>query len=459
MGFKALLRTTLCLLLGIAAGGAGAGAQSASRPSTELQHIKLHEVKTLFQNPGQGFFFEKWRGQPRFPESVVYIRFDWRQAEPEDGRFNWAFIDRAIEAARQHGATIAMRVMTADAHTQTEYSSPKWLFDEGCKSFAYTIDGKDPAQGGKPIERLEPDYSDPIYLTKQREFLQALGERYNANPNVEFLDIGSYGIWGEWHTTHPASVAVRQQIIDMYLEAFPQTPLVYMSDDSELMNYALAHGTGLRRDGVGSPWIDERWAGTPAYAKVPTMGEAWLHAPIVFEWYQEYDYFIAHRWSLDAAIKFMLKNHVTMINDDLGPFPEKVRSKLEMLANRAGYRFVLRGLTQPKSPKPGDTIPIAMDWENVGVGKLYRPYRLTVALRNDANQVVATTISDADPREWLPGRHSANALLALPATLPAGQYTLQIGLFDAAGQRQPLHLAISAAEKDGWYTVSQLNVK
>ena len=75
------------------------------------------------------------------------------------------------------------------------------------------------------------------------------------------LDIGSYGIWGEWHTTHPASIAVRQQIVDMYLRAFTRTPLVYMSDDADVMSYALAHGAGLRRDGVGDPWHEQRYQG------------------------------------------------------------------------------------------------------------------------------------------------------------------------------------------------------
>ena len=61
-------------------------------------------------------------------------------------------------------------------------------------------------------------------------------------------------IWGEWHSTHPAPVAVRKQIVDMYLQAFPKTPLVFMSDDVEVMSYALAHGAAIcvslvRRDG------------------------------------------------------------------------------------------------------------------------------------------------------------------------------------------------------------------
>jgi len=158
-------------------------------------------------------------------------------------------------------------------------------------------------------------------------------------------------------------------------------------------------------------------------------------------------------------VKFMLRNHVTMINDNLGPVPDKAMQKLQMLARRAGYRFVLRDLTLPKSARPGDNLPIAMTWENVGVGKLYRPYKLSIALRNEANNVVATAASDADPRDWLPGKHTANALLGLPAKLPPGKYAVEVGIFDAEGERQPLHLAIDVTEKDGWYTVSHFSVK
>ncbi len=155
----------------------------------------------------------------------------------------------------------------------------------------------------------------------------------------------------------------------------------------------------------------------------------------------------------------MLKNHVTMINDDLGPVPPKAMPKLAMLARHAGYRFVLRELTEPRTPRPGGALPITMTWDNVGVGKLYRPYKLSIELRNAANTVVATTTAQADPRDWLPGKHAASASLALPANLAPGEYSVEVGLFDVEGQRQPLHLAIDAPEKDGWYTVSHIKLK
>jgi hypothetical protein len=452
MRIVALLRV-VCLL-GLTISGA---AQTTAASDDTLQHLQFREVDTLFANPGQGWFVEPYR-QPRLPDSVVYVRFNWEQVEPSDGTFDWTLIDRAIARARLRGATIAMRVMTANAHSNGPYSSPKWLFKEGCRSYSYKNDGSDAAMGGKPMKRFEPDYEDPIYLAKHSAFLQALGERYNGDPNVEFLDIGSYGIWGEWHTTHPASVAVRQQIVDMYLRAFPKTPLVYMSDDAEVMNYALAHGAGLRRDGVGDPWHEARWADTPAYANVPTMGDAWKHAPIVFEWFLDFDYLTAHHWSFDSAVNFMLKNHVTMINDNLGPVPPEVMPQLEKLARLAGYRFVLRELTEPKAIHAGDSLPLTMQWENVGVGKLYRDYTLSVEVLNAAKAVVATGVVASDPREWLPGKTTATASIPLPASLPPGEYSLSLGLFDTAGQRPPLHLAIDAPDTDGWYSVGKFTV-
>ena len=169
--------------------------------------------------------------------------------------------------------------------------------------------GDDPTSGGKRIPRIEPDYADPIYLDKHGAFLKALGERYDGRPDIEFLDIGSYGIWGEWHTENPAPVAVRKQIVDLYLRAFRKTPLVFMSDDAEVLDYALAKGTGFRRDGVGSPWHEQNWIGSKKYAGVAGMADTWKHAPMVFEWFGDYDYLQSRKWSFDAAVNFMLSNH------------------------------------------------------------------------------------------------------------------------------------------------------
>lgn len=349
--------------------------------------------------------------------------------------------------------------MTCNAHSSGYYTSPKWLFDAGCKSHEYLRGGDDPTSGGKRIPRVEPDYADPIYLEKHGAFLKALGERYDGHPEVEFLDIGSYGIWGEWHTSHPAPVTVRKQIVDLYLRAFRKTPLVFMSDDAEVLNYALARGTGFRRDGVGSPWHEQNWIGSKKYAGVAGMADTWKRAPVVFEWFGNYDYLQSRKWSFDAAVNFMLSNHVTLINDNFGRVPPEAMPPLEKLARLAGARFVLRELAHEKTVKRGARLNLEMKWANVGVGKLHRPYVLRFFLLDAAGQPALTGNAKVDPRDWLPGEHRLAETLSLPSTLKVGDYTLALALVHPAGAGRPFRLAMDAPEKEGRYEISAVRAE
>lgn len=423
--------------------------------------VQFREVDTLFANPGQGWMSQQRspRGEPRFPCSVVYIRFNWADAEPERGQFNWKLLDDVIAAWKPRGASVALRVMTCNAHSAGYYSSPKWLFDAGCKGFEYLVGGDDPTSGGQRIPRLEPDYADPLYLEHHGAFLKALGERYDGRPEVEFLDIGSYGIWGEWHTKNPVPVAVRKQIVDLYLQAFRRTPLVFMSDDAEVLAYALAHGTGFRRDGVGSPWHEENWIGSKKYAGVAGMADTWQRAPIVFEWFGDYAYLQSRQWSFDAAVDFMLRNHVTLINDNIGRVPSEAMPQLERLARLAGARFVLRELEHERSVQPGTVLNLRMKWANVGVGKLHHAYALRFFLLETSGDPVFTGDGKADPREWLPGERDLTEAFLIPPTLKTGEYLLALALTDPRGERRPFRLAIAAPENLGRYELSRLKIE
>ncbi len=425
-----------------------------------MQRVTFRETDTLFANPGEGWMSQNRtpKGEPRFPCSVSYIRFHWADVEPAEGTYDWKVIDDAIAAWKSRGATVSMRVMTCSAHSAGYYASPKWLFDAGCKGFEYEVGGGDPTSGGKRIPRIEPDYADPLYLAKHAAFIKALGQRYDGHPGVEFLDIGSYGNWGEWHTKHSAPVAVRKSIVDMYLNAFKKTPLVFMSDDAEVLAYALERGTGFRRDGVGSPWHEQNWIGSKKYAAVQGMGDTWKKAPVVFEWFGDYDYLKSRGWSFDDAVNFMLNNHVTLINDNVGRVPPEAMPQLEKLARLAGYRFVLRELAHPAAVKRGTNFDLKMKWANVGVGKLYRPFKLRVSLIDAAGQSVFDTEALADPRGWLPGERDLAERILVPATLKPGDYTLGVALVDPSGHRPPLRLAMDAPSQAGRYAVSRVKV-
>jgi hypothetical protein len=420
---------------------------------------QFKESDSLLANPGQGFMTMRPapEGEMRFPYTVVYRSFTWADAEPEQGKINWALIDDVIKAWRPRGATVAFRVMTCNAHSRGYYSSPKWLFDEGCKGFEFMRSGA--TFGGIPITRIEPDYSDPVYLKRHGEFIAALGRRYDGNPDIEFIDIGSYGIWGEWHTPNSAPLEVRKQIVDFYLNAFKKTQLIFLSDGAELLEYGLENGTGMRRDGVGSTWHEQNWIGSERYADVPSMAEAWKHEPVVFEWYGRYDHLLSQGWSFDAAVNFVLANHVTIMNDNVGRVPEEDMPQLQKIARLAGARFVLRELAHKTNVKSGDSLRLDMKWANVGVGRLYYPYRLRLFITDTTGATVVSANAVNDPCDWLPGEYTVREMIKIPDALVPGDYEIALALEDPGNYRRPFLLAIDVQPKEGRYVLSNIQVR
>jgi len=431
---------------------------------SKIKRVQFHETDSIFSNPGQGMM------SSRFPHSIRYIRMDWVDLEPERGKYNWSRIDSTIAAEKLKGAKVAIRIMTCNKHSRGYYSSPKWLFDEGCRSYEYMITPSVPRipgvkvndhSGGALIMRIQPEYSDPIYLKRHSEFLMAMARKYNDSNDIEFMDIGSYGYWGEWHTDHPAPVEVRKQIVNMYVNAFTKIPLVFMTDDAEVLPYALEKGSGMRRDGVGSASHEKNWIGTGKYAGIKEMGEVWLHEPIVFEGYGGgYEYHQQKGWSFESAINFMLKNHITINNDNMPGVPAEKMYLIEKIARLAGARFVLKEITHEASIKKGSAFNIDMTWANTGAGKVYKPYVLRLFLLDTNGRVVLTSDAGADPCSWLPGDpFHVRESIQIPRSLKKGTYKLALAIENKDKGERSFRLAIDLPETNGRYVVSEVMIK
>jgi hypothetical protein len=74
---------------------------------------------------------------------------------------------------------------------------------------------------------------------------------------------------------------------------------------------------------------------------------------------------VANHWEPSlrntSGLEFMLRNHVTLINDKVGCVPPEAMPQLEKLARLAGARFVLSEVANERSVN------------NVAVGKLHQP--------------------------------------------------------------------------------------
>lgn len=434
--------------------------------------VEPARIDDMLINPGKGWFIMS-RAQSKgehgdFPEAAIaYIRINWCDLEPEEGKFNWDFWDGAIERWTRLGKRIALSVMCANAHSRTMWSTPEWVKQAGAKGYIYRRQG-DMYDTGAQIDRWEPDYSDPIFMAKLEQFIKAYAKRYDGNKNIEFITIRSYGIWGEWHTSHPVSNDVLERHVDMHLKYFSKTPLVVPWGSNACIpvyKYAFDKGVGFRRDGVCGP---------PQGREGEMYPLVWGRAPIVFELWGHYDYLKEKGWwdkyPLEAYVEKQRASYITLYHEHQAVnFCKQEPELIKRLGNRMGYWFILMKAVYPKYATRGQAINVKLEWENRGVAACLKNYPIAIFLTDNKGKTVLAWPSNlSDTRKWQPADKPdqppptaiEDVSLQIPENLPRGVYDVRIGLVKSADIMEcVVKLGIAGRDDQGRYLLGKIEVK
>jgi hypothetical protein len=152
------------------------------------------EIGDLLPNPHMG-----WQTFHRFadadpaleglPSTSAYFRLYWRQIEPSEGVIDFAQLDDLLAGARRAGQKLAFRIMCVG--TNRDYMHvPEWLRDKGCpgSEFRYHETGR---------VHWAPDMDNAVFQQAHFRLIRELGKRYDGHPDLDLVDIGSVGLWGE----------------------------------------------------------------------------------------------------------------------------------------------------------------------------------------------------------------------------------------------------------------------
>ena len=96
--------------------------------------------------------------------------FAWSRLEPSEGRFNFAWLDRAFDVFHRHGLKVVLGTPTA--------TPPKWVCDKYPDMFARDLDGNLRKFGS----RRHYCFSHLGYREQCRDIVTRLAERYGAHP-------------------------------------------------------------------------------------------------------------------------------------------------------------------------------------------------------------------------------------------------------------------------------------
>ncbi|MCF7805451.1 MAG: DUF4832 domain-containing protein [Candidatus Marinimicrobia bacterium] len=429
--------------------------------------VSPRETDEVLVNPGMGFTtHNRFNGEVAgYPESsIAYFRWYWEELEPQEGQFNWDMVDSVLAGARAHGQRLATRIMPANGRDGV----PEWYKELGAKGYEYIAESTQHA--GKTTTSWMPDHSEPLYAKYMGRLVREFAKRYDGHPDIDHIDIGSYGHWGEWHLSFVEEkqsypFEIKKMIIDWYLENFKKTPLVIAEDAEDGLEYAAQNGVGWRADCMGDYGPPNNWNLMTRYLKLPDMypsvGEAWKTTPVAFETCGTMESWLRVGRDIEYIYSVCLELHASVLNNKSTPIPPEWWPATEKFLKRMGYRLVPRLIRHEKWLSTGDTLHFEMELDNIGVAPPYRAYVPVVELRKaerGAKTVLASTQAEWNVKKWLPGRHREKLSVILPGDAKPGRYLVYFSLLDPIEHTPAIQLAVEGGDAQKWYSWSALTV-
>jgi hypothetical protein len=412
-----------------------AHAERTFRPSV----VGLDEQEIT--NPMRGVY--SWFTNSYFPQTDPpqdeYWRFNWDEIEPEQDRFDFSKIDDRLAQAEWKGRKFGFRISPLPA---PEWAKQLVPLRPGCSG----------------TDKYVPDWDSPQYIERATKVIRALGERYDDDVRLSFVDMHFYGNWGEWHTSGLCGGEAMKDtliaIIDAHLEAFPTAMMVVnfgamgLNEGEEPPDplgylYARNERVGLRGDNLGQAeflqWR-EPWAKTAFRIPDETIAlidERWKTAPWITEVKE------------DPVLteQQVLQEHISLITafasqEEWEALSPEAKARYENAIKRAGYRYVLSEVTFTDTIKDG-YLDVAAVWQNHGIAPAYEKWEVRYELTQGGREATFSGLSRTNLLKVLPeGDHPQTDRFCIPDGVAKGSYELSLIVRDPRKYRQPLRLAV-----------------
>ena len=276
----------------------------------------------------------------------------WNKLNPAKGVYDWTELEKLLNALAEHNMGYALRVLPyspsyikGNDTPEEEYDwTPSFVYESGAKKISATLDWNG-------YRATVPVWDDPVYLQAAKDFAKALAEKYDGDPRIEYIDIRTFGEWGEWHASHldgseMPSDSIKMDMLDYYASVFKKTLLVLPSNGSgDVYTHALELGMTKRDDGfIGTPGRPDSLV--RAYkANLPTIAENMAGYTTMLEYTDMipggYLKWTPQRW-VDAITTAHLTYYVLDQDSDCGyRFYSDNKALADSMSKVIGYNFTV----------------------------------------------------------------------------------------------------------------------
>lgn len=340
---------------------------------------------------------------------LVYILLTWAEWEPSEGTYDMEGLEKKFHIARwkSENKHAVLRFVCDIPGDKEHIDIPRWLYNS-------TRDGSDyNTSYGKGYS---PDYDNLYFRERHAQAIQALAEYCNQDTFVAYVELGSLGHWGEWHTNTAEGilplpdVAICNQYILDYTDHFHHARLLTRR------NYQIAveGGLGLYNDMAGdmeatAVWLDWLQEGGTydtqgeALTLLPTADRFWDLAPVGGELTSAYPRSELLGKYFPDTLETIEQGHMTFLGPNC-PVGEERNSEAAMqLRERLGYRFYISKLHTEYS-FVNDCLEVELTWNNVGLAPLYWDWPVTLYVYDSEGELIYWEAVDLKLTSLVPDR-------------------------------------------------------
>ena len=340
----------------------------------------------------------------------------WNKLNPAKGVYDWTELEKLLNALAEHNMGYALRVLPyspsyikGDDTPEEEYDwTPSFVYESGAKKVTATLQWNG-------YRAVVPVWDDPVYLLAAKEFAKALAEKYDGDPRIEYIDIRTFGEWGEWHASHldgseMPSDSIEMDMLDYYASVFKKTQLVLPSSGmGEVYTHALSLGITKRDDGfIGIPGRPDSLV--RAYkANLPTIAENIAGYKTMLEYTDVipggYLKWTPQRW-VDAITTAHLTYYVLDQDSDCGyNFYKDNKALADSMTKVIGYNFTVASAeltTVANAESSTSTLNISV--KNTGVAPCFFDIYMVAEFVDSLGVSLAQigeTVKDASSKKFL----------------------------------------------------------
>lgn len=348
----------------------------------------------------------------------------------------------------------------------------------------------DPEDQNTPITG---GYFDPSFPERVTKLVEKMGEAWDNDPRVAYVEMGIIGEWGEHHDPdlstywpphdEPEHVANRtwipgmEKILgDAFTKAF-KNKKVMVRYAYEFKDYEF----GIYWDSWSQPQEIVR-----GYEEMKKLGDRWKTQPIggeiTWNWgdlakFKSFEEVVADEYTRDVTIEQIRNLHCNHLGGitwaDFNDPEFKINA--EILQKSMGYRYVLSDFSYNKVIKKGKPFDISFKVVNTGSSPFYYNWPIGISLLDSKThqKIWGTQLNDVNISEWMPGEdwsttkkeytksapvNEIKSTITIDQNLPDGDYIIAISVLDPAGMAPSLRFANENYFEGGYHPMGYIGL-